>query len=110
MDDAVLRWWVDDQAVHGLVVEGSGAGNVPGPAVPGIVHALERGVPVVLTSRVLRGATRGTYGGPGGGATLTDLGVVHAGGLNTAKARIALMVALGVDRDPAAVRTWFASP
>lgn len=107
-DDAVLRWWVDEQHVHGLVVEGTGAGNVPGTMAPGVAYALEQGVPVVLTSRVPRGATLGTYGGPGGGATLTELGVIHANGLPTAKARLALMVALGIDRDVETVRRWFA--
>lgn len=108
LDAAVVRWWVDEQHVHGLVVEGSGAGNVPGGMVPGIAHALERGVPVVVTSRARRGTTVGTYGGPGGGATLADLGVIPGRGLNAVKARVALMVALGRSRDPDAVRAWFA--
>ena len=34
MDNRLLRWLVDD-GIAGLVIEGSGAGNVPGTAVPG---------------------------------------------------------------------------
>jgi len=107
MDAAPLRWFLDAGA-QGLVVEGTGAGHVPGEVVPGIAEARDRGVPVVLTSRCWTGRTAAVYGGPGGGVTLDGLGVLRANGLNSAKARLALMVALGVTRDPAALRDWFA--
>ncbi len=108
MDDAVLRWLVDDQRVHGVVVQGTGAGNVPGAVVPGITHAISRGVPVVIASRCLTGRPQPIYGGPGGGRTLEEHGAIRANGLNAAKARLGLMVALGIDRDPDHVREWFA--
>lgn len=108
MDDQLLRWLVDDQDVHGIVVEGTGAGNVPGPAVPGIDHAIASGVPVVLASRCWTGRTVPIYGGPGGGVTLDEHGVIRAGDLNGPKARLALMVALGRTRDPDGLRDWFA--
>lgn len=108
MDDALLRWLVDEQRVHGIVVEGSGAGNVPGDVVPGIEHALAHGVVVVVTSRCWTGRPEPVYGGPGGGATLAELGVIRSNGLNGPKARIALMVALGVSHDRGDVARWFA--
>lgn len=108
MDDALLRWLVDDRGVHGIVVEGTGAGNVPGALVPGIDHAIGRGVAVVVASRCLTGRPQPIYGGPGGGVTLAEHGVVRANGLNGPKARLGLMVALGIDRDPDHVRDWFA--
>lgn len=108
MDDAALRWLVDDQGVHGLVVEGTGAGNVPGTLVPGIEHAISRGVPVVIASRCLTGRPQPIYGGPGGGQTLESVGAVRSNGLSAAKARLGLMVALGIDRDLDHVREWFA--
>ena len=107
MDDAVVRWYVD-RGVRGLVVEGTGAGHVPGPVMPGLAYAAERGVPVVLTSRCWTGRTAAVYGGPGGGVTLDGLGVLRANGLSSPKARIALMVALGLSDDPAHLRAWFA--
>lgn len=107
MDDALLRWVVD-RGAHGLVIEGTGSGNVPGSVVGGIKHAIGRGVPVVLTSRCWTGRTVPIYGGPGGGQMLDELGVIRAGDLPSHKARLALMVALGLSRDRETVRAWFA--
>ena len=106
MDDRLLRWLVDDGIV-GLVIEGSGAGNVPGTAVPGITYALDRGLPVVLTSRCHAGALAPTYGTPGGGRTLRDLGVIAGGELTGPKARIALLVLLGLTQDHERIRRHF---
>jgi L-asparaginase len=78
----------------GLVLEGTGLGNVPGSAMPGIGSALDRGLPVVIATRVPTGGTRAVYGGPGGGVTLREMGVVQAGPLPAAKARLLLMVLL----------------
>ncbi len=108
MDDAIVRWLVDEQDIHGLVIEGTGAGNVPGTLVPGIEHAIERGVAVVVASRCWTGRPEPIYGGPGGGVSLAELGVVRSNGLNAPKARLALMVALGRSRDHDEVRRWFA--
>lgn len=108
MDDGVLRWLVDDRQVHGIVIEGTGAGNVPGVLVPAIDHAIDRGVAVVVASRCPQGRPQPIYGGPGGGVTLAEHGVVRSNGLNGPKARLGLMVALGIDRDLDHVREWFA--
>jgi L-asparaginase len=78
----------------GLVVEGTGLGNVPGTAVSGIERALARSLPVVVATQVPTGGTRAVYGGPGGGVTLRDLGVVGAKALSAAKARLLLSVLL----------------
>lgn len=108
MDDALLRWLVDEQQIHGLVVEGTGAGNVPGSMMPGIDHAVDRGIPVVIASRCVTGRPQPVYGGPGGGVTLAQHGAIRSNGLNGPKARLALMVALGVDPDVDRVLEWFA--
>jgi L-asparaginase len=107
MDDAPVRQAVEAGA-RGIVVIGTGAGNVPGAVVPALADALGAGVPVVVASRCWTGRTVPIYGGPGGGVSLRDLGVIGAGDLPAHKARIALMVALGVDPDVEAVRRWFA--
>jgi len=94
LDGAVIEAVLDSTDAAGLVVEGSGSGNVPGTAVGGIRAALERGLPVVPATRVLGGATRSGYGSPGGGAALRELGAVGAGPLSAGKARLLLMVLL----------------
>jgi L-asparaginase len=99
--------WHLDRGVRGLVVEGTGAGNVNGALVGGVERAVAGGVPVVLTSRCWTGSVSPTYGGPGGGASLAALGCIGGGDLPTHKARLALSVALGVDPDPDAARAWF---
>lgn len=108
MDDALLRWLVDQRGVSGIVVEGTGAGNVPGTIVDGIDHAIANDVPVVVASRCWTGRPELIYGGPGGGVTLHEHGVIRSNGLNGPKARLALMVALGVSRDPDDLARWFA--
>ena len=106
MDDRMVRWVVDE-GMAGLVIEGSGAGNVPDTAVPGIAYALDRGVPVVLTSRCPAGVVSPTYGTPGGGRSLRELGVILGGDLNGPKARLKLMALLGRTRDRDQLRRDF---
>jgi L-asparaginase len=101
-----VRRLIED-GVRGLVVQGTGAGNVPGTLVPALAEAIEAGVAVVIASRCWTGRTVPIYGGPGGGVTLRDLGVVGAGDLPAHKARLGLMVALGLTRDLDGVRDWF---
>jgi len=88
----------------GLVVEGSGSGNVPASAVAGIRAVAERGLPVVVASRVPGGSTRAVYGAPGGGAELRAFGAVGGGPLSAGKARLLLMTLLasGLAADAAA--------
>jgi L-asparaginase len=83
----------------GLVLEGTGLGNVPGTAERGIRAAVDRGLPVVAATRVPTGGTGAVYGGPGGGVTLRDLGVIAAGGLPAAKGRLLLMLLLAAGGD-----------
>jgi len=95
--------WLLETGARGLVIEGSGAGNIPGTMHPGARKAIARGVPVVLTSRCLWGflaAAYGTGGAAGGGYDLAETGVIAANHLPAQKARIALMVAIAhsVDR------------
>lgn len=78
----------------GLVLEGTGLGNVPASAQPGVCAARARGLPVVVATRVPGGGTDAVYGGPGGGATLGELGVVGGHLLPASKARLLLMLLL----------------
>jgi L-asparaginase len=109
MDDTLIRAALAAGA-RGLVIEGSGAGNVPDGVVPGIAAALAQGCPVVIVSRSPFGLLSPTYGTPGGGKSLRDLGVILGQGLNGPKARIRLMAALAYTADPAALRALFEAP
>ena len=105
-DDRFLRYAVDTGA-RGLVIEALGRGNVPPAVVPGIAYAREKGLPVVLTSRALRGRVLDAYGYEGAGKRLRQLGVIFADHLNSQKARLKLMLVLGVTGDPAEIRSFF---
>lgn len=88
----------------GVVVAAMGRGNVPPAMVPGIERWLGERKPVVVASRALRGRVGHTYGYPGGGRRLHDLGVIFAGSRRPQQARIDLMLALGAQTD---VRAFF---
>jgi L-asparaginase len=94
MEDGVIQAAIDATGAAGLVVEGTGSGNVPGSAVKGIREAIDGGLPVVVATRVPGGATGSGYGSPGGGAALREIGVVAAGPLSAGKARLLLMALL----------------
>jgi len=80
---------------RGIVVLAPGSGNTHPDVLAAAVEAMGRGIPVVLTSRVLRGGVRPAYGFPGGGAAWARAGVIMAGTLNGPKARLMLALALG---------------
>lgn len=100
---AAARVVIDPEA-RGLVIEGTGRGNVTVPALGAIQRALDAGVPGALVSRCAHGRVLDLYGYPGGGRDLRSRGVLFAGTLTGPKARIRLMLALGATGDPAAIR------
>lgn len=106
MDATPIRRAVAEGAA-GIVVEGSGAGNVPSAVAPGISEAIARGIAVVVCSRCLEGYVGPAYGTPGGGRSLREAGVIFSN-LPSQKARIKLMVALGSGGGVAAARQAFA--
>ena len=88
-----------DSGVDGIVVEALGVGNVPPAAFEGIKYTVKKNIPVVLVSRCPAGETDYIYGYPGAGKWLNELGVIFTDFLNGQKARIKLMLALGVTKD-----------
>ena len=84
---------------QGVVIAAMGRGNVPPAMVPGIERWIEESKPVVITSRALRGRVGRTYGYPGGGRRLRDLGAIFAGSRRPQQARIDVMLALGAGLD-----------
>ncbi|CAN5746536.1 asparaginase [soil metagenome] len=94
MEEGLIEAILSATNARGLVIEGTGLGNVPGTAMVGIGAALEQGLPVINATRVSSGGTWAVYGGPGGGVTLAGMGVMPAGTLTAAKARLLLMLLL----------------
>ncbi|MDQ3044387.1 MAG: asparaginase [Chloroflexota bacterium] len=108
--DARQFHWAIETGYRGIVIEGSGAGNVPAAMVPGIETTIAAGLPVVLTSRCPFGFLAPVYGSggaAGGGWDLQRLGVIFADHLPAQKARIKLMVALGLTSEIEEIRTLF---
>lgn len=96
-----------DSGTEGIVVEALGVGNVPPEAFKGIKYAVEKGVPVVLVSRCPAGETLDIYSYPGAGKHLHDIGVIFADYLNGQKARIKLMLALGITKEQKKLKKFF---
>ena len=93
MDSSIL-YTLSELKYDGVVIEALGQGNLPPDAVDGIDKLLSNGIPVVLVSRCLKGSVQDTYGYPGGGKQLKELGVIFCAGLNGQKARLKLLAAL----------------
>lgn len=106
MNDKYFRF-AADSGVDGIVVEAMGVGNVPPAAFEGIKYAVEKGIPVVLVSRCPAGETLDIYGYPGAGKWLHKLGVIFADYLNGQKARIKMMLALGLTNNHGELKKLF---
>ena len=98
-----------DSGVDGLVVEALGVGNVPPAAFEGIKYTVDKNIPVVLVSRCPAGETLDIYSYPGAGKWLSSIGVIFTDYLNGQKARIKLMLALGITRDHTEIKKIFES-
>ncbi len=98
MDERFFKFSADS-GVEGIVIEAMGVGNVPPKTFEGIKYALNKGIPVVLTSRCPAGETLDVYGYPGAGKWLKESGVIFTDYLNGQKARIKLMLCLGKTSD-----------
>lgn len=96
-----------EQHIHGLVVEAFGRGNMPPAALEGVARAVERGVPVVLTSRTFSGRVLNSYGYPGGARTVLEAGAISGGELPGHKARLRLMLVLGLTHNLHEIKEYF---
>lgn len=107
MDDKFFRFSADSGS-RGLVIEALGVGNVPPLAFEGIKYVINKNIPVVLVSRCPAGETLDIYSYPGAGKWLNKIGVIFADYLNGPKARIKLMLALGLTNNIQKLREMFA--
>ncbi|MEP6493799.1 MAG: asparaginase [bacterium] len=87
-----------------IVIAGMGRGNVPPDMVDGIARWIADEKPVVITSRAGRGRVGRTYGYPGGGRRLAEMGAIFAGPRRPQQARIDVILALGAHLELAELR------
>jgi len=100
-DPAVLAYFVE-QGYKGLVVEGTGLGHVSAEWIPSIRSAVERGIPVVMTSQCLYGAICDRVYDTG--RDLLHAGIIEAEDMLPETALVKLMWVLGQTSDMEAVR------
>ena len=105
MPEEMVLKVAETTGARGLVLEGFGAGNLPGSIAPAIEKLMSDGVQVAVATRVLRGGVLPIYGGSGGHARLTDVGVLSSPWLTAAKTRLLLTACLAAH--PSNVRTLF---
>ena len=105
-DGALLRAAVAAGS-KGVVIQALGWGNVNVLLYEAIKEAIDRGVVVVISTRVPNGRVLPVYGFQGGGKTLKDVGAVFADNLSPQKARITLMLALQNTSKPSEIQHLF---
>jgi L-asparaginase len=105
-DATLLRAAVAGGA-RGVVVQALGLGNVNIPLYEAIKEAIERGVAVVISTRVPNGRVLPVYGVAGGGKLLKEAGAVFADDLSPQKARILLMLVLQTTSNASEIQEFF---
>jgi L-asparaginase len=80
---------------------------VPPALVPGLRAWIDAGKPVVLVSRCPEGRALDTYAYEGGGKQLHNMGVIFGEDLTGQKARVKLMLALGITSNVEKIRAMF---
>ncbi len=106
MDPDLLDFLVSSD-YKGIVLESMGCGNIPPVLIPSVRRAIREGIPVVLSSRCAATDIVPIYGYEGGSFYLVREGVISAGRLNGLKARIKLMVLLGITQDLEEIKERF---
>lgn len=79
----------------GMVVAATGGGNTPPSVLAGARALIERGIPVVLTTRCPSGQPRAGYAFPGGSSEWWEAGAIFSGTLGGPKSRVLLSLGLG---------------
>jgi len=95
-DEAVLLDLLLDRPIRGLVVASIAAGTVPPAARQRILRLAESQLPVVLCAGTTSGRTAEDYYYPTAYDDLTTAGVVIEDYLTPRKARVRLMLSLGL--------------
>lgn len=91
----------------GMVLVGTGIGNVSQALFPAVEEVRKRGIPVVVSTSVYTGQVQPIYAAPGRGIPLKRIGCVLADNLSPKKARVLLMLAMTKTKDPEELRKYF---
>lgn len=105
--DGELLEHILQRDISALVIEGYGTGNIPRYLSPAIEGALERGLPIIISTRCVDGESFACYDHPGGGAELERLGAILSGKLNAFKSRIKLIAMLSCGLTTQEIREEF---
>lgn len=106
-DGSFIRYAADHGA-DGIVVDGFGSGNVNAEVFKAIEYAINKGIAVVITTRVFSGGVFPLYGDLGGGKSLQEAGAIVAGDLPAPKARLLLMLTLPqVNKNHSLLKKYF---
>ena len=89
------------------MVEGYGWGNMNEAMHDAIKYAVDKGVPVVVATKVENGRALPVYGFKGGGKTLQNVGAVYAGNLSGDKACILTLLVLPSTKDQKSLQAYF---
>jgi L-asparaginase len=106
LDDFFFRCLIEKGA-KGIVVEAFGCGNVPPAVKAGIELARKAGIPVVLATRVTGGRVVPAYSYIGSALSMKDANIILADEINGQKARIKLILALGITSDIDRLKKYF---
>jgi len=110
-DNGDILDYVGKKNYSGIVLESFGRGNVPPAVSERIIRIIkEKNIPVVITSRCWKGRVLGIYGYTGGGKELQEAGAVFAQELSSQKARIRLIITLGISEDLEIIKGLFKLP
>ena len=101
-DSAWLSVMLDHDAPQGLVLAGTGAGNLPKSLDAVLKKAQQKGVTVVRSSRLPSGSVTPNYNNLD-----TTYGLIQSGYLSAVKSRILLMLALLKTRDHLELQALF---
>jgi L-asparaginase len=96
-----------DTGAKAIVIEAYGWGNLNDAMYDAIAYAREKGVMVIIATKVYNGRALPVYGLKGGGATTKKLGAVFADDLTPDKARVLTMLALPKASTPEALQIVF---
>ncbi len=94
--------------VDGIVLQSLGAGHIPELMLDGIEEAINASIPVVLSSRTMKGRfLTDTYGFIGAEKYLRNIGVIFGEDLTSQKVRMKLLVLLSTERSYEEIRHEF---
>lgn len=101
-----LLEFVLESGAKGLVLEGFGVGAITPDSQDLVQQIIQKGIPVVLTTRCLTGGVRPVYDTKGAGKQLEDIGVIFESEISGTKARLKLIAMLASDSKDDIKANW----